>query len=103
MVGHHPSPPRRVPLGRLPVAEIGVAAGRLFRIVDEGPPANRDFRRTSHSDHTTPVRRDPAGTAPRRPAPIDQRSAIMTDEQQNAQHALQEAMDRRDNGGETGH
>jgi len=27
----------------------------------------------------------------------------MTDEQQKAQHALQEAMDRRDNGGETGH
>jgi hypothetical protein len=28
---------------------------------------------------------------------------IMTEEQQNAQHALQESMDRRDNGGETGH
>jgi hypothetical protein len=27
----------------------------------------------------------------------------MTEEQQNAQHALQEALDRRDNGGETGH
>jgi len=27
----------------------------------------------------------------------------MTEEQQSAQHALQEAMDRRDNGGETGH
>jgi len=27
----------------------------------------------------------------------------MTEEQQKAQHALQEAMDRRDNGGETGH
>jgi hypothetical protein len=37
------------------------------------------------------------------PTRIDQRSAIMTEEQQNAQHALQEAMDRRDNGGETGH
>jgi hypothetical protein len=30
-------------------------------------------------------------------------STIMTEEQQKAQHALQEAMDRRDNGGETGH
>ncbi|HEU4541003.1 MAG TPA: hypothetical protein VFR23_07735 [Jiangellaceae bacterium] len=27
----------------------------------------------------------------------------MTEAEQNAQHALQEAMDRRDNGGETGH
>ncbi|HZY28331.1 MAG: hypothetical protein ACRDVO_06255 [Jiangellaceae bacterium] len=33
----------------------------------------------------------------------DRRGTIMTEEQQNAQHALQEAMDRRDNGGETGH
>ena len=57
----------------------------------------------TYSVHTTPVHRGPAGTAPRRPAPIDQRSEIMTEEQQNAQHALQEAMDRRDNGGETGH
>jgi len=27
----------------------------------------------------------------------------MTEAEQNAKHALQEAMDRRDNGGETGH
>jgi len=27
----------------------------------------------------------------------------MTEAEQNARHALQEAMDRRDNGGETGH
>jgi len=34
---------------------------------------------------------------------LHRRGMIMTEEQQNAQHALQEAMDRRDNGGETGH
>jgi hypothetical protein len=28
---------------------------------------------------------------------------LMTEEQEKAQQALQEAMDRRDNGGETGH
>ena len=30
VVGHHPSPPRRVPIGRLPVAGFGIAAGHLF-------------------------------------------------------------------------
>src|SRR4029453_6516219 len=44
VVGHHPSPPRRVPIGRLPVAGFGVAAGHLFlqhltrAARDPGPP-----------------------------------------------------------------
>ena len=99
MVGGNSSPPRRDPIGRLPVAESW--RSRWPSATDEGDPAIRvSAGRVRGATTKWPVSR-------RVPLPVDPFdepwSTIMTEEQQKAQHALQEAMDRRDNGGETGH
>lgn len=84
---------------------------RRSRPHDEGPPAIRadlpttSLRTivrltavTSSSPHSVDQQCH-SGNAPRGA----RWSNAMTEAEQNAKHALQEAMDRRDNGGETGH
>jgi len=97
----HPSPPRRGLTGRPPVAAIGV----------KDPPATRADGLRASRDETSTAPSAAAARVPAHPIGMHRKQSnaaeeVMTEEQTEGQEkgsqAVQESLDRRDNGGPTG-